>query len=159
MHSIGCAAKVVEITNTYDDGRMDIIVEGIYRYSLIELEPTDKPYAVGNVMVHADEMSENTDSELLAGVSSTYNLVVTMVFGSQAPTFSLGEFSDTPSFDMAPKCGLSNEQKQELISLQSENKRLALLQNHLGQLLPAMRRADQVKQFIQRDGYLRAMPT
>ena len=159
MHSVGCAAKVVEVTTTYDDGRMDIIVEGVYRYSLIELEPSDTPYAMGTVMLHADELAEHTDSELLASVSTSYNLVVTMVFGSQAPTFSLEEFSTTPSFDMAPKCGLSNEQKQELITLQSENQRLAMLQKHLGQLLPSMRRADHVKQFVQRDGYIRAMPT
>ncbi len=159
MHSVGCAAKVVEITTAYDDGRMDIIVEGMYRYSLIELELSDTPYAVGTVMLHADELAENTDVELLNTVASSYNLVVTMVFGSKAPTFSLEEFSATPSFDMAPKCGLSNEQKQELISKQSENERLAILQKHLGQLLPAMRRADQVKQFIQRDGYIRAIPS
>lgn len=159
MHTVGCATRVVEITNTYDDGRMDIIVEGEYRYAIVELTKTDQPYAVGEITQVSDDLAESLDSDLLADVLGTYNLVVTMVFGPQAPTFAQDELSDAPSFDMAPKCGLANEQKQELLTLQSENARLRLLQQHLGLLLPAMRRAEQVQQFIQRDGYMRAMPS
>ncbi len=159
MHTVGCAARVVEITNRYDDGRMDIIVEGDYRYALVELAKTDQPYAVGEITQVYDDLAESLDGDLLADVLGTYNLVVAMVFGPQAPTFTHDELSDTPSYDMAPKCGLANEQKQQLLTLQSENARLRLLQKHLGQLLPAMRRAEQVQQFIQRDGYMRAMPS
>lgn len=158
MHTVGCAAKVVEVTTTYDDGRMDIIVEGMYRYTLVELEDTSKPYAVGTVTQLVDD-GHTAEAELLSMVQRTYNLIVTMVFGSQAPTFTMEEFSDMPSFQMAPKCGLSNDQKQDLLALTSENERLRVLDAHLGQLLPAMRRAEQVQQFIQRDGYIRAIPT
>jgi len=158
MHTVGCAAKVVEVTASYDDGSMDIIVEGCYRYTLVELEETTKPFAVATVANIADD-AVSTDIELLASVQQAYNLIVTMVFGTQAPTFSMKEFSDTPSFQMAPKCGLSNDQKQDLLTMVSENDRLRMLDVHLGQLLPAMRRAEQVQQFIQRDGYIKAIPT
>ncbi|MFN4986197.1 MAG: LON peptidase substrate-binding domain-containing protein [Ignavibacteria bacterium] len=158
MHTVGCAANVVEVTTTYDDGSMDIIVEGLYRYTLIELEETSKPYAVATVTQLVDD-GQSTDMVTLASVQKTYNLIVTMVFGQQAPTFTMDEFSDMPSFQMAPKCGLSDDQKQDLLGMVSENDRLRMLDVHLGQLLPAMRRAEQVQQFIQRDGYIKAIPT
>src|SRR5512143_3394490 len=34
IRSIGCTASVKEVTKRYDDGRMDIIVEGRRRYTL-----------------------------------------------------------------------------------------------------------------------------
>lgn len=157
MHPVGCAAKIVEVTTTYDDGRMDIIVEGMFRYSLIELEEADTPFAVASIAHYLDN-TDGIDQDLLESVLKSYNLIVTMVFGTQAPTFTLDDFDETPSYEMAPKCGFSNEQKQELMSLQSENKRLQVLKTHLDQLLPAMRRAEMIQQFVQRDGYIRAIP-
>jgi Lon protease-like protein len=159
MQTVGCAAKVVEITTTYDDGRMDIIIEGVYRFSLLELAKSDAPYAVGEIEVLADEPLERVNKELLSSVLCNYNLVVTMVFGATAHTFSMNDFRETPSFDMAPKCGLSDEQKQQLISSSSENERLQTLDAHLRQLLPAMQRAEKIQEFIQRDGYFRAIPS
>jgi Lon protease-like protein len=158
MHTVGCAASVVEVTASYDDGSMDIIVEGLYRYTLVELEETSKPYAVATITQLVDD-GHLTDTTVLQSVQKTYNLIVTMVFGSNAPTFTMEDFSEMPSFQMAPKCGLSNEQKQDLLAMVSENDRLRMLDVHLGQLLPAMRRAEQVQQFIQRDGYIKAIPT
>ena len=38
LHSVGCAAHVVEVTETHADGKLDIITEGERRYEVIELE-------------------------------------------------------------------------------------------------------------------------
>jgi hypothetical protein len=58
---------------------------------------------------------------------------------------------------MAPKSGLSLEQKQELLEAPSEQARLELIYSHLQDLLPMIQRAEAVQRVVQSDGYIRAI--
>lgn len=154
LHPIGCSATVVEVVTRHADGRMDIIVEGTGRYNLLEIVPSDAPYAVGTVEEYHDASSAY-DGELLHGVLESYNRVVTMVYGLSAPTYSSEEIQDMPSFAMAPKSGLSTSQKQMLLEMQDETLRLVLLKEHYRDVLPAVKRAEAIQRVVRNDGYLR----
>ncbi len=157
MHPVGCAVKIVDVTQRYPDGRMDVIVEGVDRFRLLELRNNEHPFAVGEVEILQDE-ERVADATLLHECLGTYNTIVGLVYGPSGPTLAHGELGPRPSFEMAPKSGLSLEQKQELLEATSEQVRLELLHRHLQELLPMIKRAEAVQRVVQSDGYLKAIP-
>ncbi|MCX6140389.1 MAG: LON peptidase substrate-binding domain-containing protein [Candidatus Kapabacteria bacterium] len=118
MHPIGCAARVIEVTQLYPDGRMDVIVEGTRRFRLLELKNNDRPFATGEIEGLVDD-DQPVDQSLVNTCLDKYNLIVTLVYGASAPRLSLADLGACPSYDMAPKSGLSIDQKQNLIELGS----------------------------------------
>lgn len=154
LHSIGCSALVVDIVEKYSDGRMDIVVEGVARYKVLDLVPTDAPYTVANVEEYVDSSTEY-DETLCSSVLETYNRIVGLVYGLAAPTLKAEELSGAPSFDMAPKSGLSKMQRQMLLELRDENTRLTLLKSHYDDVMPSVDKADMIQRVVKNDGYLR----
>ncbi|RPI66236.1 MAG: hypothetical protein EHM43_11705, partial [Ignavibacteriae bacterium] len=55
LHPVGCTARVVQITQQFPDGRMDVLVEGIRRYRLLDVRDDVQPYAVGDVELIEDD--------------------------------------------------------------------------------------------------------
>jgi hypothetical protein len=97
------------------------------------------------------------DSALLQTCLDTYNTIVGLVYGASGPVLATDELGPRPSFEMAPKSGLSLEQKQELLEAPSEQARLELIHSHLQDLLPMIQRAEAVQRVVQSDGYIRAI--
>lgn len=154
LHPVGCSAIIVDVIEKHLDGRMDIVVEGLRRYRILEIVQSDAPYTVGNVEEYLDT-SEGCDTALLDEVLESYNRIVTMVYGLSAQTLTLYDLSESPSFDMAPKSGLTPLQRQMLLETQNEDTRLVLLRDHYKDVMPAVTRADAIQRVIRNDGYLR----
>jgi Lon protease-like protein len=154
LHPVGCSAIVVDVTERHPDGRLDIVVEGLRRYRLLEIVSSESPYTVGNVEEYLDT-TEGYDGQLLDDVLGSYNRIVNMVYGMSAPTLTLDDLSASPSFDMAPKAGLTPMQRQMLLEIQDENTRLVLLREHYKDVMPAVTTADAIQRVIRNDGYLR----
>ncbi|MDZ4745631.1 MAG: LON peptidase substrate-binding domain-containing protein [bacterium] len=153
MFPIGCAARVAEITQKYDDGRMDIIAEGTHRYRLLGIREDDKPYAIGETEDIVDDI-EPIDSGLVEKCADMYNQIIDLVYGDAGPRFDpLASFEMMPSFFMAPKSGLSTDQKQRLLESVTENDRLELILDHLNDIVPTVRQAELVQRVIRSDGY------
>ncbi|HVD45581.1 MAG TPA: LON peptidase substrate-binding domain-containing protein, partial [Rubrobacter sp.] len=55
---VGCTAKIVELVERYEDGRMLILVEGSRRFKLNNVL-TGKPYYVGEIEYFQDEAEED----------------------------------------------------------------------------------------------------
>ncbi|MDQ3966291.1 MAG: LON peptidase substrate-binding domain-containing protein, partial [Actinomycetota bacterium] len=58
---VGCTARIVELVQRYDDGRLVILVEGSRRFRLKNIL-TGKPYYVGEVEYLEDEPEEDVTS-------------------------------------------------------------------------------------------------
>ena len=156
MHPVGCAARVVEVTQSYPDGRMDVIVEGTRRFRLLELKNNDRPFATGEIEGLTDDEIP-VDQLLVQNCLEKYNLIVSLVYGTSAQRLTNDDLGSCPAFDMAPKSGLSIDQKQGLLEVPSENARLELLHDHLADLLPMIKKAEAVQRVEQSDGYIRAV--
>jgi len=154
MHPVGCMARVVDVVKRYPDGRLDIVIEGTRRFRLLELVSSEMPFAVGTVEEFPDEQGA-TDTPLLESVLERYNRIVTLVYGIGAPTFTADQLTDTPSFELAPKAGLSVQQKQGLLETPSEAARLRMLEDHLNDMLPSIVKAENIQRIIRNDGYMR----
>lgn len=158
LHPVGCLTSIARVVETYDDGRMDIIVEGTGRYRVLEMTPAPKLYTVAEVAMIEDE-DDPAPAALRQECLSMYHDIVAIVYGTEAPAHALEDQGDsaTLSFLMAPKCGLSLDQKQHLLELTSERVRLEVLREHLAELLPTLRRADLVQRIVRSDGYMKAI--
>lgn len=156
LHSIGCETRVVEVTERFSDGRMDIIVEGQSRYQILEVNETNQPYAVAEIEPIKDEIIP-VDPTLVSDCTDLHNQVVRLVYGEDTDIFNPENLGDrAASYLLAPKAGLTFEQKQKLMELTNENTRLELLRDHLTEIVPTVRRAELVQRVIKSDGYLPA---
>ncbi|CAN5407326.1 hypothetical protein BH10BAC6_BH10BAC6_18570 [soil metagenome] len=153
LYPVGCTARIVSVTQEYEDGRMDIIVEGVERYTLEGIQEGDRPFFIATVELMTDDV-EPLDTALVAKCASLYNEIVDIVYGAAAPRFDPAAFhGDTPSFLLAPKSGLNADQKQHMLELTSENGRLEMLYDHLIEIVPTIRQAEVVQKIIASDGY------
>lgn len=154
MHAVGCAARVTQVTQRYDDGRIDIVVQGSTRYRVLDVRQDVAPYMVGEIETIEDE-DVPTDPMLVERCAGSFNAIIDLVYGADGPHFDATARPDaSPSFLMAPKSGLDLDQRQRLLDMTSENERLEFLLDHLQEILPTVKKAELTQRIIMNDGYL-----
>ncbi len=149
----GCSAIVKSVVKEYDDGRLDIAVEGRSRYTLGQLIDSDSPYFVGEVSFF-DDRAEKVNYSLRRRAIELYNRFVETAFkGTVMPANEAS--SDTRiSFLLVQKAGLELKDRQKFLALQSENERLSTLNRHFESMLPLLTTREKYERFIMNDGYL-----
>ena len=153
IRSIGCTAVVQDVTKRYDDGRMDIIVEGRRRYTLLNLVEAPHPYYSGRISWHND-ISEETDETLRRQAVALYNEFVSKVFSSSIKKIGGDDVRKSRSFFLVQKSGLELVQRQMFLAMNSENRRLELLIRHYESVLPLLSSQEKVNELAKNDGYL-----
>ena len=153
LQSVGCTAAVVAVVHTYEDGRLDIIVEGRRRYTVERLESDTAPYAVGFVRF-LEGPAEETDGALSAETIALYNELVVRVYRGAVPEINLEASVPDLSFRLAQKAGMELLERQRLLETGSENERLKLLRDHLRATLPKLDQIEEVQRVVRTDGYL-----
>jgi ATP-dependent Lon protease len=150
---IGCTAVVKRVVQRYDDGRLDIVVEGKRRYRLHRYDHDKAPYLVGWVefLPASGEMPDRT---LLADTIVLYNKLVSMVYRGKVKELARHLHSDDVSFLLAQKAGMDLTQRQLLLETENENERLRLLHQYLSEAIPKLERLEEVERVIRSDGYL-----
>jgi ATP-dependent Lon protease len=150
---IGCTAVVKRIVQRYDDGRLDIVVEGKRRYRLHRYDDGKAPYLVGWVEF-LPASGETPDRTLLGDTIILYNKLVSMVFKGKVQELARHLHSDDVSFLLAQKAGMDLIQRQLLLETENENERLRLLHQYLSEAIPKLERLEEVERVIRSDGYL-----
>lgn len=150
----GCSVLVNEISKTYPDGKMDIIVQGISRYHISKLIDGEKPYYMAEVEPFADE-DFGIDKGLLDEVARVFNKIIEGITSVKIdPVYPEKLTVQYPSFLIAQKAGFSPQQKQSLIELRSENLRLKAIAEHLRKVQPLIKKAEVISNIVKNDGYL-----
>ena len=150
---IGCTASVKQVLKRYDDGRMDIVVEGNSRYTLKQLVESESPYFVGEVSFFEDKQ-EDLNELLRLQVIEMYNRFTEVVFKTTAPPASMRASDMNISFFLVQKSGLDLKERQKFLSVRSENDRLAVLKRHFEAMLPLIASRDKYERLVVNDGYL-----
>jgi Lon protease-like protein len=152
IRPIGCTAVVSNVTRRYDDGRMDIIVEGRKRYTLQNLIDAPSPYLCGRISWFND-IPEDIDDSLRDRAVALHNEFVHKVFqGSVRPVLRT-DIRTTRSFYLVQKSGLDLLQRQLFLSMNSENNRLDFLIRHLESMIPALESKQKIEELARNDGY------
>lgn len=153
MAEVGCSATVSSVTRRYDDGRMDIVVGGGTRYRLLRYESGRAPYLVG-LVEYLEEPGEDVNRDLAAATVELFNALLVTAFKGNGVLTGLGKFEAGLSFVMAQKAGLDLPRRQELLEIPGENARLQMLKQYLTDLLPRLKRAEELQKVIKNDGYI-----
>jgi ATP-dependent Lon protease len=153
LMTVGCTAAVVAVVHTYEDGRMDIIVEGRRRYRVERVESDAAAYAVGYVRF-LETSAETVDPSLTAETITLYNELVARVYRGSVPQINVQASAGDLSFRLAPKAGMDLLERQKLLETPSESDRLKLLRDHLVAVLPKLDQIEEIERVVRTDGYL-----
>jgi Lon protease-like protein len=133
LRTIGTAASVVDVLNRYDDGRMDILVEGRDRFRVTRVSES-RSYLTAEVQPFADA-KEGADPDLVAECLAALERVAE-VSGVEADTIELG--GGDVAWQIAAQVDFGTEFKQELLEMRTENERLELLAGALDKAATAI---------------------
>ena len=122
LRQVGTLATVSEVTERFEDGRLNIVVEGGERFRLLELT-SGRSFVTGRVepIDDQDDPAERADVERALGLFA--RLVELMGGNLEPPDPEAPEFS----FAVAGRFEFSADLKQELLVESSERVRLVRL--------------------------------
>jgi Lon protease-like protein len=155
MHDIGCTAKVVDVFKRYEDGRMDITVEGVRKYRLLSFTEGERSFYTGQIE-YENDFHDNVEEDLLSECIKYFNKIINKIQGFQIDKIdSTKLYTKYPAFFIAQKAGLTPEQKQILLELIDENTRLEFILKHLKRITPLVDDVEEINKIIKYDGYLK----
>ena len=157
LHSVGCAAHVVEVTERHPDGELDIVTEGERRYEVVELEQNGPDQVSYATVRWLDDVNEERNQELMDETIDLFNELTRVAYKGSIDPLDETVWSNPerlPSFKIAQKSGLEAPQRQALLSITSENERLTMLHSFLAQLLPKVKEIETINDLIRNDGYI-----
>ena len=116
---IGTRAGVVEVLQVFDDGRMNVVVEGRERFRLVELTE-GRSFLTGRV----EPVADDEDVPASGDVERALEQFRRLVSAAEAEADELDPRSASLSFELAGRVDFGLELKQELLELRSERLRL-----------------------------------
>ena len=122
LRDIGCGARVTNVVERFEDGRMNILVQGSTAFRLLE-RIEDLPWPAGDVEL-LDDFDPSSDPELAAEARRRYADLVERATGTRPSEEAVGELS---AFGMAATVEHPNEAKQALLELRTEDERMKMV--------------------------------
>ena len=137
VRECGTAARVAQLIEETDDGRMNILVEGVRRFRIVEVLTPDDPeaeYLSAEVEYYRDAEPEGSET-LRAAVLELYARMLVLM-DVEDPEEPGGE--GPLSFRIASTVDFGAPLKQELLESLSEEQRLETLLTVMTSLLPRL---------------------
>ncbi|CAN5195138.1 LON peptidase substrate-binding domain-containing protein [soil metagenome] len=149
---VGCTARIVELVERYEDGRLVILVEGSRRFRLNNIM-TGKPYYVGEIEYLEDE----ADEDVAALAEECIKLLERVV--EAATEGSVGIEIESPyrnlSFAIAGRIEFDLETRQQILELQTERERLEKVRELLSSAADRLERERQARDVAHTNGRVR----
>lgn len=152
--SVGTTARIDEIVNRYDDGRLDIVVHGEERFELHEVHD-EKSYYTADVSI-LPEGAESVDPDLEERVITQHMKLLELAGRTVRP--DLYDDNEYLSFVLAQNAALDTPQKQELLELGSEPERIRYLIDHFEDIIPRIEEQGDVQRRIRSNGHFKDFP-
>ena len=153
---VGCTAKIVELVQRYEDGRMVILVEGSQRFELNSVL-TGKPYYVGDIKYLEDSSGEEGTALAEECIALLERVVEAATEGS------VGIEIEPPyrnlSFAIAGRIEFDLETRQEILELPTEKERLGKVKELLTEAVERLERDKAVREIAAMNGHLGRKPT
>jgi len=146
---IGCTAEIVGVTKEYPDGRLDIVTEGRRRFEVMQLD-RERAFLRAEVLVLEDDPGAASREEI-AKVIALHGEVMKI---AEAVQDLSGIDQSRISFQLAGSLPLDLDFKQHLLGLSSEGQRVEALISYLEAVVPAMRRAVNVRKKAGGNGHV-----
>ena len=154
LADIGCTARVTSILERYEDGRMDLLVDGERRFRLGQIYNTEA-YLTADVEL-IDEPTEPMKRSLRERVITQHMRLLELAGRTVRP--SLYENTQDLSYVIAPNAGLTPQQKQEVLELLTENQRIDYLAGHLETFIPRVEQVESLRRRVRSNGHFKDFP-
>jgi Lon protease-like protein len=153
-HRIGCEARVTEVTERFDDGRMNIIVTGERPFRILDRFETPS-YPAGEVepIFGAGEGGDDQrDAESADAADEARERFAELVERVSGERPDADELAASDSYAIAARVELPAETKQRLLELRSEHERMAVLAAAFGALVDAVGRSHEIAERARMNG-------
>jgi Lon protease-like protein len=142
LRDVGTRTGVLEVVHTFDDGRMNVLVEGRDRFRLV-YQTGGRSFRTAYVEPLEDEDGPPSEEEAEAALEVFRRLV------QVAEAEEIGEPAEggvALSFQLAARVDFGPELKQELLELRSERQRLVRLVELLERAVVGLAREREVRE-------------
>ncbi len=154
---VGCVAEVTE-TQTFPDGRSNILTIGVVRYRIEAYVERGDPYIVARVNFFEDELETERDlGKAATEVAETFTRIARAVRTINDERLNLPDISDTEpqrlSFLVAAAMEVEAEIKQELLELRSTSERLERLRGMLNRAVTGYEERARIHELAKGNGH------
>lgn len=139
---VGTLAEVREVAHVFDDGRMNILVEGGQRFRVMAWTQ-GRAFPTAEVEPLEDDAGEAPDAEATAAALAVFRKLAAV---AEAEIDEPDGSSGSLAFEIAAHVDFGTEPKQELLELRSERDRLRRLTELLEHALAAMTREREIRE-------------
>ena len=145
--SVGCTARVDEVLEQFDDGRMNVVVSGEEPFRVLDRFEADD-FPAGEVEVVPDK-AEPADADTAGAARDAFAELAERATGSRPESEELEQAS---AYSIAARIELPDETKQSLLEMRDEDERMELLANALQAVERALDRAEVVADHARSNG-------
>jgi Lon protease-like protein len=150
LREVGTEASVIEVLERFDDGRLNVVIEGRERFRVVEMT-SGRSFQTGEVEGVADEQVDVDEQDAERAMELFRELRELVGSDVEEP-----EISDPAlSFALASRVDFGLDPKQRLLELTSETERLTIVIELLEGALAAVRDEQARRELASRNGKLR----
>jgi Lon protease-like protein len=147
LRDIGCTARITRVIERFEDGRMNILVEGDQPFRLLR-RIEDMPYPAGDVEL-LDDFDPEADPELADQARARY---AELVEAATEEKPDLAEIAGLDAYGMAATVEHPPEAKQALLELRAENDRLRMVDEMFRTAIKRVAYAEEAAERAQTNG-------
>ena len=149
LRRVGTLASVVEVTDRFDDGRLNVVVEGGARFRLVELTE-GRSFHTGTIEPLGDLENDPPSAEEVERATAVFSRLVQLTGAEVEPP---DVESEQPSFSIAARFELAPDLKLELLEETSERQRLGRLCEILESAAASVERQREIAELAQTNGH------
>jgi Lon protease-like protein len=152
INEMGTLVQVKEISQVYEDGKMDIKTEGLQVFRVLEIinELPDKLYS--GAIVNYPDNNEKGNRILMNGIVKGIKELHKLLNIEKKFSKPDGELW---SYDVAHHAGMSLQEEYELLELLHESQRQEYLKRHLTKVIPVLAEMEMLKEKVKLNGHFK----
>ena len=151
LKEIGCSARISRVLERFEDGRLNVLVEGTSPFRLMR-RIEDLPYPAGDVELLADDDEPGQATAPAEKARRRYADLVAEVTDERPEPEALEQLD---AYGMAATLDVALDAKQALLELRSERDRLGRLEALFAQALGRIRHAERAAERARGNGSVR----
>ncbi len=151
LRDVGTRAVVAEVLERFDDGRLNVVVEGRERFRLLSLT-SGRAFQTGEIEPVEDDPEEPPAEERERAVAQLHRV-------AELAGADVGDVdTQATAFELAARVEFEPELKQRLLELRSEPARLKTLSDLLERAATAIEAQNETNRIAQTNGHMRRTP-
>jgi Lon protease-like protein len=150
LKQVGCTARIMRVLERFDDGRLNILVEGATPFRLLR-RIEDLPYPAGDIELLED--AGDGDPAAADQARARYADLVEQATDTRPPAEDLASLD---AYGMLATLDVELGAKQELLELRSEGRRLERVERLFASALERIRLAERAAERASGNGSLRS---